>query len=68
MINSRVAGGIAVGEVCGRRDRGSNAASPSARYQDINLLTQLFGPQELSVSTFSRCAGGDDRLGRTQVS
>jgi len=31
MISSTVAGGIAVGEVCGRRERGSNAASPSVR-------------------------------------
>jgi hypothetical protein len=31
MISSTVAGPIAAGEVFGRRERGSNAASPSAR-------------------------------------
>jgi hypothetical protein len=32
-ISSTAGAGIAVGEVFGRRDRGSNAASPSARYR-----------------------------------
>nr|WP_238332428.1 hypothetical protein [Kribbella jejuensis] len=33
MIRSTVDCGIAVGLVLGRRERGSNAASPSARYR-----------------------------------
>jgi hypothetical protein len=39
-INSTVAAGIAVGELFGRRDRGSNAASPSDRYRATRRLTQ----------------------------
>src|SRR5579875_628115 len=31
--------GIAIGLVFGRRDRGANAASPSARYRATSLLT-----------------------------
>ena len=40
MINATVAAGIAVGWLCGRLDRGSNAASPSARYRATKRLTQ----------------------------
>ena len=39
-ISSTVDAGVAVGDVVGRRDRGSNAASPSSRYRAISLLTQ----------------------------
>ena len=39
-INSTVASGTARGEVLGRRDRGSNAVSPSARYRASNFDTQ----------------------------
>ena len=40
MISSTVASLIAAGEVFGRRDRGSNAASPSARYRATSRETQ----------------------------
>ena len=39
-ISSAVLSGIARGEVIGRRDRGSNAASPSARYRATSRETQ----------------------------
>ena len=39
-ISSAVLSGIARGEVTGRRDRGSNAASPSARYRATSRETQ----------------------------
>src|SRR5215469_16296853 len=39
-IRSAVSPLIAFGEVFGRRDRGSNAASPSARYRATSLDTQ----------------------------
>src|SRR5262249_56735424 len=39
-IRSTVSPLIAPGEVFGRRDRGSNAASPSARYRATRRLTQ----------------------------
>ena len=38
-IVSTVSVGVAFGDVCGRRDRGSNAASPSARYRAISFET-----------------------------
>jgi len=40
MISSTVSSLIAVGEVFGRRDRGSNAASPSALYRATSRDTQ----------------------------
>jgi len=39
-ISSTVACAMARGEVLGRRDRGSNAASPSARYRATSRETQ----------------------------
>ena len=39
-ISSTVASLIAAGEVFGRRDRGPNAASPSARYRATSRDTQ----------------------------
>jgi hypothetical protein len=39
-ISPEVASGIADGEVRGRRDRGSNAASPSAWYRPSSAQTQ----------------------------
>jgi len=39
---STVAAGVACGFVLGRRDRGSNAASPPARYRVTSLLTHPF--------------------------
>jgi hypothetical protein len=39
MISSTISGVMAAGEVFGRRDRGSNAASPSARYRATSLDT-----------------------------
>lgn len=38
--NSTTESGIADGAVRGRRDRGSNAAGPSARYRAMSLETQ----------------------------
>ena len=40
MISSIVSSLTAFGEVFGRRDRGSNAASPSARYRATSRDTQ----------------------------
>jgi hypothetical protein len=40
MISSAVRSPIAAGEVFGRRERGANAACPSARYRATSLLTQ----------------------------
>jgi hypothetical protein len=42
MISSTVAASMAVGEVFGRRDRDSNAVSPSARYRATSLDTHPF--------------------------
>jgi hypothetical protein len=39
-ISSAASALIAFGEVFGRRDRGSNAASPSARYRATSRDTQ----------------------------
>jgi hypothetical protein len=42
MISSTVAASIAVGAVFGRRDRGSNAVSPSVRYRATSFETHPF--------------------------
>ena len=38
-ISSFTSAAMAVGEVRGRRERGSNAVSPSARYRATSLVT-----------------------------
>src|SRR5262245_13937649 len=54
-ISSIVAGSIAFGEVFGRRERGRNAASPSARYRATSLDTQpLDTPYARATSAWAR--------------